>query len=381
MHFIDLVSQQARIKPALDERIQNVLAHGKYIMGPEVKELEEKLAAFCGAKHCISCANGTDALSLALMALDVSENDAVFAPSFTFAATVEVVSMVGATPFLVDIDPHTFNMCPASLRRCIEAAQKAGLRPAVVIPVDLFGLPADYREISAISAEYGMRIIDDSAQGFGGTIDGQMTGVMADITTTSFFPAKPLGAYGDGGALFTDNDELAILLDSLRVHGKGTEKYDNVRVGMNSRLDTLQAAILLEKLAIYADEIAARQASAERYTAALSNHFTTPHTPEGYTSIWAQYTLRAQNESERDAIREHLTTAGVPTVIYYPKPLHEQTAYQNCPHDPAGLTVSSEVSKTVFSLPMHGYLTEQDATRVIEAVQSAKDVFTGNATN
>lgn len=368
MQFIDLVAQQARIKPALDARFQEVLAHGKYIMGPEVSEFERKLAAFCGSKHCVSCANGTDALHLALMALGVGEGDAVFVPSFTFASTIEVVPHLGATPFLVDIDLKTFNMCPQSLQRSVEAAKKAGLRPAIVIPVDLFGLPADYRVIAQLALDHDMKIIGDSAQGFGGTIDGKMTGTFADITTTSFFPAKPLGCYGDGGAMFTDNDDLAVLLDSLRVHGKGTEKYDNVRIGVNSRLDTLQAAILLEKLAIYPSEIEARQNAARRYDEALSRRFQTPYIPEGFTSVWAQYTLRAESEAERVSTMEKAKKAGVPAMIYYPKPLHAQTAYKDCMRDPAGLDASAQAAKTVFSLPMHGYLEPSDIERVIEAI-------------
>ena len=372
MQFIDLAAQQARIKPALDARIQAVLAHGKYIMGPEVKELEAALAAFCGARHCVSCANGTDALQLALMALGVGKGDAVFVPAFTFASTAEVVPMLGAVPVLTDIDPRTFNMDPASLERAIAAAKKDGLRPAAIIPVDLFGLPADYPAIRAIAEAEGAKIIADSAQGFGGEIAGEngarMTGTFGDVTTTSFFPAKPLGCYGDGGALFTDDDGLAALLDSLRVHGKGSEKYDNVRIGVNSRLDTLQAAILLEKLAVYADEIAARRRAADRYDAIFGNRFETPLVPDGYASVWAQYTLRAGSEAERDAARARAAEAGVPTMVYYPRPLHEQTAYRDCPRDPEGLAVSSEAARVVFSLPMHGYLTDADIDRVGDAV-------------
>lgn len=356
MQFIDLEAQQRRIKDKLDARFQAVLSHGKYIMGPEVSELEEKLTAFCGAKHCISCANGTDALQLALMAFGIRTGDAVFVPSFTFASTIEVVPCMGATPILVDIDPRTFNMDPESLKRAIIVAKKQGLRPAVVIPVDLFGLPSNYPVINAIAAENDMKVIADSAQGFGGTINGQMTGTFGDITTTSFFPAKPLGCYGDGGALFTDNDELAELLDSMRVHGKGSEKYDNVRIGMNSRLDTLQAAILLEKLAIYADEIVNRQRAAEMYKDGIADRFVTPLVPNGYTSVWAQYTLKANSTEKRSYVMEKLKGKGVPTMIYYPRPLHAQTAYNNCLRDPQGLRNSEIAAATVFSLPMHGYL-------------------------
>lgn len=367
MKFIDLGAQQAQIKERVDARIQSVLAGGAYIMGPEVKELEQRLADFCGAKHCVTCANGTDALLLSLMALGVSAGDAVFVPSFTFAATAEIVPFVNAVPFFVDVDSRTYNMDPESLKRSIAHAKEAGLHPSVVIPVDLFGLPANYEAIGEIAKENGMALLGDSAQGFGGTINGHMTGTMADITTTSFFPAKPLGCYGDGGAVFTDSDEWAMLLDSYRVHGKGTEKYDNVRLGTNSRLDTLQAAILLEKLAIYSDELVARQAVADRYSAALADHFTIPHIPEGYTSVWAQYTLRTTSTENRNQVMENARAVGVPTVIYYPKPLHEQTAYRDFPQDPQDLSVSEVLSKTVFSLPMHPYLKDEDISSIVDA--------------
>ncbi|MCE0506574.1 DegT/DnrJ/EryC1/StrS family aminotransferase [Roseivivax sp. GX 12232] len=368
MQFIDLAAQQARIRDRLDARIASVLDHGKYIMGPEVRELEEKLAAFCGAKHCIACANGTDALQLALMALGIRTGDAVFVPSFTFAATAEVVPCMGATPVFVDIDPTTYNMDPASLDRAIAHARELGLRPAVVVPVDLFGLPADYPALQAIANDEGLSLIGDSAQGFGGMINAQMTGTFADITTTSFFPAKPLGCYGDGGALFTDDAETAALLDSLRIHGKSTEKYDNVRIGMNSRLDTLQAAILIEKLAIYDDEIKARQRVAEAYTAALYDCFVTPHVPEGYRSIWAQYTLGAEDGAARDRIMNSLKAKKIPTVVYYPRPLHTQGAYVEFPRDPAGLPASEAAARRVFSIPMHPYQSVDDRSRVIAAL-------------
>ncbi|MEM1298436.1 MAG: DegT/DnrJ/EryC1/StrS aminotransferase family protein [Pseudomonadota bacterium] len=382
MQFVDLAAQQARIRDRIDARIAEVLAHGKYILGPEVRALEEALAAFCGANHCITCANGTDALQLALMALGLRTGDAVFVPSFTFAGTAEVVPCMGSTPVFVDIDPATYNMDTASLARAVEHAKSLGLRPAAVIPVDLFGLPADYPALGAIAAAEGMDIIADSAQGFGGLIDGRMTGTFARITTTSFFPAKPLGCYGDGGALFTGEAELAALLESLRFHGKGAEKYDNVRIGMNSRLDTLQAAILLEKLAIYTDEIEARQQVAARYTTALKqpeaaghlrpnalhNRFTTPHVPEGYRSIWAQYTLMAESRETRDRAMAALKAEGIPSMVYYPRPLHMQGAYRAFPCDPAGLPASEAAAGRVFSLPMHPYLEPGEQDRVIAAL-------------
>lgn len=368
MQFIDLAAQQARLKEGIDKRIQSVLAHGQYIMGPEVRELEEQLAEFCGAKHCVVCANGTDALQLALMALGLCQGDAVFIPSFTFAATAEAVPHVGATPVFVDIDRSTYNMDASSLRRAVDHASVLGLRPAAVIPVDLFGLPADYSAISEITRKHGLKIVADSAQGFGGLIDGRMTGTFGTITTTSFFPAKPLGCYGDGGALFTDDDEIATLLESLHIHGQGREKYDNVRIGMNSRLDTIQAAILLEKLSIYADEIEARQTVAMRYTRALHNLFATPNVPTGYRSIWAQYTIRAESRDVRNAALDQLKVGGVPAAVYYPLPLHSQIAYCHYPHDPAGLPESEAAAACVLSLPMHPYLNADDCARVLGAL-------------
>lgn len=366
--FIDLVAQQARLRPALDAAIAKVLDEGKYIMGPQVAELEKQLAAFCGAKRSLSCANGTDALQLALMALCIKAGDAVFVPSFTFAATAEVVPLVGGTPVFVDVLPDTFNMDPESLKRAITHAKSLGLKPACVIPVDLFGLPADYDVLIAIARENGMKVIGDSAQGWGGVYKGRVTGSLCDISTTSFFPAKPLGCYGDGGALFTDDNELAMLIDSFRVHGKGSHKYYNERIGLNSRLDTLQAAILLEKLAIYPDEIEARQRVAQRYTAALSGHYESPFIPEGLKSIWAQYTLKTKSTAEREAFQKRASAAGVPTVVYYPVPLHQQNAYRDFPGDPAGLSVSDDLAGRVISLPMHPYLTAEVQDRIIAAV-------------
>ncbi|MFN4273698.1 MAG: DegT/DnrJ/EryC1/StrS family aminotransferase [Aliihoeflea sp.] len=366
--FIDLGAQQARLRPALDRAIAQVLDEGQYIMGPQVAEFEKKLAAFCGARHALGCANGTDALQLALMALGVGPGDAVLVPSFTFAATAEVAPLVGAVPVFVDVLPDTFNMDPESLKRAIVEAKAAGLRPACVIPVDLFGLSADYDVLTAIARENGMSVIGDSAQGFGATYHGKVTGSLGDIATTSFFPAKPLGCYGDGGAVFTNSDELAELMDSLRVHGKGSHKYLNERVGVNSRLDTLQAAILIEKLAVYADEIEKRQVVAQRYTNALSNLFETPYIPDGLTSVWAQYTLKTSSAAERDVLQARAKEAGVPTVVYYPIPLHRQKAYDSFPRDPSGLAVSEDLAERVVSLPMHPYLGEEDQQRIIDAV-------------
>jgi dTDP-4-amino-4,6-dideoxygalactose transaminase len=368
IEFIDLAAQQKRIKDRLDARIQAVLEHGKYIMGPEVAELESQLAAFCGARFALGCANGTDALQLALMALGAGPGDAVFCPTFTFASTAEIVPGTGAVPVMVDVREDSFNLDVESLKRAIVHARSLGLKPAGVIPVDLFGLPADYDAIEPIARENGMWIVADTAQGFGATYNGRRTGAIGDIATTSFFPAKPLGCYGDGGALFTDDEELRALLDSYRVHGKGSHKYDNERIGINSRLDTLQAAILLEKLAIYEDEIEARQKVAERYRQRLANMLLTPAVPEGSRSVWAQYTVRVRGGQNREAIMGALKERGVPTVVYYPRPLHRQTAYEGFPADPAGLSGADRLSEEVFSLPMHPYLDQVTQSRIIDAV-------------
>lgn len=384
MEFIDLGAQQARIKPALDARIQSVLSAGKYIMGPEVQELERKLGEFCGAKHVLTCANGTDALMLAMMALGVQRGDAVFCPSFTFASTAEMVPFVdGATPVFVDVDSDTYNMSAESLERSIAHARSLGLRPVGAIAVDLFGLPADYDRLYEVADAHGMWLISDSAQGFGANYKGRITGSIGKIATTSFFPAKPLGCYGDGGCIFTDDDDIAKLIESFRVHGKGSDKYDNERLGQNSRLDTLQAAILLEKLAIYADELEKRQEVATRYTEGLHRKIKTPHVPERLTSVWAQYTLMAASEDERSQVMAALKAAGIPSVIYYPRPLHQQTAYRDFPCDPAGLPISEQASKRVFSLPMHPYLTATDQRRVMDVINevlgSKEDAANGHS--
>ncbi|WP_299680967.1 DegT/DnrJ/EryC1/StrS aminotransferase family protein [uncultured Roseobacter sp.] len=370
MQFIDLAAQQNQIRDRIDSRIATVLDHGVYIMGPEVVEFEEALADFSGAKNVVTCANGTDALLLALMAWGVQSGDAVFVPSFTFAATAEVVPCMGAVPVFVDIDPRTFNMASDSLRHAIAHVLEIGLRPAAVIPVDLFGLPADYDLITEIACAHEMPILADTAQGFGGIYKGSPSGTLGDVASTSFFPAKPLGCYGDGGALFTGDDDLAEHLRSLRVHGKGSDKYDNVRIGQNSRLDTLQAAILLEKLAIFTDELDARQRVADRYTSALSNLVTTPFVPDGLRSAWAQYTLKAETTADRSLIMAGLEEQGIPTGIYYPKPLHQQTAYGGFPIDPEGLPVTEDLAQRVFSLPMHPYLSEADQDRIIDVLYS-----------
>jgi dTDP-4-amino-4,6-dideoxygalactose transaminase len=369
--FIDVASQRNRLGALIDEAIARVTTHCQFILGPEVRMLEAALAQFCGARHAVTCASGTDALVLVLMARGIGPGDAVFCPAFTFCATAEVAALLGATPVFADVDEATFNIDPASLERAIAKAKRLGLKPKAVIPVDLFGLPADYDAIAAIAAAEGIFILDDAAQAFGATYHGRPLGTFGLATTTSFFPAKPLGCYGDGGAIFTDDDELAALLVSLRVHGQSTtDKYDNVRVGLTGRLDTMQAAVLLEKLKIFPDEIAARNAAAERYGNALGNVAGVPRVPEGHTSVWAQYTIRVE-PGRRAALAAALKAEGIPTAIYYPKPLHRQTAYERCPYAEGGLPVSDRLADEVISLPMHAYLDEPTQDRIVDAVQRA----------
>lgn len=368
--FIDLAAQRKRIGSAMDEAILKVVNHGGYIMGPEVKTLEADLSAFCGAKHVISCANGTDALLMVLMAKGVKQGDAVLCPSFTFAATAEVVAQVNATPIFVDVNEDTFNLDMNSLEAGLKTAKKLGLNPVGVIPVDLFGLPADYEPIEAFCKREGLWLMCDAAQSFGASYKGRKVGTIGDATTTSFFPAKPLGCYGDGGAIFTNDDELAAVLRSIRVHGSGTEKYDNVRIGMNGRLDTMQAAVLIEKLKIFPSEIEARDRVAKYYNDNLRDVAVVPEVPEGYSSVWAQYTLRMAGFN-REQFQADLKAAGVPTAVYYPRPLHQQTAYKGFPVAGNGVPVSERLAQEVVSLPMHPYLTTEVQDRIIAAVKSA----------
>lgn len=354
MHFIDLEAQYLHLKDKINDRIQKVLDHGQYIMGPEVKELEQKLAEYVGVKHAITCANGTDALTLAMMVLGIKEGDAVFCPTFTFFATAEVIAYEGATPVFVDSDESTFNICPIDLESRIQKVIAEGkLTPKAIIAVDLFGLPANYPELERIAKEYDLKLIEDAAQGFGGTLNGKVAGSFGDIATTSFFPAKPLGCYGDGGAVFTNNDEYAALLRSYCVHGKGVDKYDNVRIGMNSRLDTIQAAILLEKLAEFPKELTARQKLAEKYEDELKERFVTPLIPEGYTSSWAQYTVCCDN---RELEMQNYQEQGIPTMVYYRTCMHQQTAFAGLGYTFGDFPVAEKIAKQVFSLPMHGYI-------------------------
>jgi dTDP-4-amino-4,6-dideoxygalactose transaminase len=368
--FIDLAAQQRRIRPRIDAAIARVLDHGVYIMGPEVKIFEGELSAFSGAKHVISCANGTDAIAMALMAKDFGPGDAVFVPSFTFAATAEAVAWLGATPVFVDSFADTFNMDPVSLNQAILLAGRLGLTPRAIIPVDLFGLPADYAAIEAIAGEHGLFVLSDAAQSFGAAYQGRKVGTLGHATTTSFFPAKPLGGYGDGGAIFTEDDDLASILRSLRSHGQGAHKYDYVRIGLNGRLDTIQAAILIEKLAIFADEIEARALVAARYDEALRAHAIVPRRPDALTSVWAQYTIRVP-ASRREAIIARLKGAGIPTAIYYPMPLHLQAAYRHFPVAGNGLPIAEKIALEVLSLPMHPYLDERAQDHIIAGVVEA----------
>ena len=365
--FIDLKAQRRRIGARMDEAIMRVVDHGGYIMGPEVAQLEEQLAAFCGARHCVSCANGTDALGLLLMAWGVGPGDAVYVPAFTFVSTAEVVAWMGATPVFVDVLEDSFNMDPESLEASIAAAPSMGLEPKAIIPVDLFGQPADYPTLLPIARRHGLKVLADAAQSFGASLGGRNVGTFGDATATSFFPAKPLGCYGDGGAIFTDDDELVAILRSLRVHGQGTDKYDNVRIGINGRLDTIQAAVLIEKLAIFPDEISARQAAADRYAALLGNAVEVPRLDTGATSVWAQYTIRVK---QRESVQAACKAAGVPTAIYYPIPLSKQSGYRHFPAAPQGTLISEKISEHVLSLPMHPYLDEATQLRVAEAVRN-----------
>lgn len=369
--FIDIAAQRRRLGKSIDEAVARVLTHCQFINGPEVTALEAALAKFSGARHVVSCASGTDALLMVLMAKQVGPGDAVLCPSFTFCATGEAVALTGATPIFVDVDEATFNMDTASLKRGIATARQRGLEPRAVIPVDLFGQSADHDAIGAIAEAEGLFVLDDAAQGFGASYKGRKLGTFGLATATSFFPAKPLGCFGDGGAIFTDDDALAETLRSIRVHGQGADKYDNVRLGITGRLDTMQAAILIEKLKIFEDEIAARNEVAERYARGLGNLVTVPRLASGCTSVWAQYTIRLPNGTNRDDFAAALRAQGIPTAIYYTKSMHQQTAYREFPVAEGGLPASERLSDDVISLPMHAYLDEATQQRVIEAVRGA----------
>jgi len=351
--FIDLAVQQKRIREKVEEGIRKILDHGQYIMGPEVAEAEKRLAEFAGVAHCLTCSSGTDALLMALMAYDVEPGDAIFTTTFTFIATAEVIALLGATPVFVDIDPDTFNMNPDLIPAAIEKATREGYTPRGIIPVDIFGLPADYDRILEIARQNGLFVIDDACQGFGGVYRGRKLGAIGDIAATSFFPAKPLGVYGDGGAVFTDNDELAALMRSVRIHGMGPDKYDNARIGINGRFDTMQAAVLLPKLEIFPEELQLRREVANAYSQRLKDVVKLQRIPEGYESAWAQYSIVSP---EKNKIIAALNAAAIPTAVYYPIPLHLQQAFKYLGYSKGDFPVSEAVAKEIFSVPMHPYL-------------------------
>ena len=392
MEFRDLKKQYQVLRNEMDRAVLDAMASGAYIMGPQVRELEQQLAEYVGVKHCLTCANGTDALTLALKAWGIGPGDAVFVPDFTFFSSAEVVPLEGATPVFVDVCEETFNIDAADLERAVKEVLAEGrLRPRVVVAVDLFGLPADYQAVRAVADRYGLLVLEDGAQGFGGTIGGKRACSFGDIATTSFFPAKPLGCYGDGGAVFTDNDEWASLIASYRVHGKGTFKYDNVRIGLNSRLDTLQAAVLQVKLKAFAEyELDDINAAAEKYTERLKDIVATPVIPAGFRSSWAQYTIKLKDAAQRDALQAALKAEGIPSMVYYPKPLHLQTAFADThvglrPPQDDSLSfraepqaesrnldlcpVATSLCSRVLSLPLHPYITEEQIDTVCNAIR------------
>lgn len=369
VHFIDLKAQYNKLKTEIDSNIAKVLEHGKYIMGPEVLELEKQLSEYVDIKHCITVSNGTDALLMPLMAWGIGKGDAVFVTNFTFIASAEVVNILGATPVFVDIDKDTFNIDPQKLEEAVKKVIKEGkLMPKAVIPVDLFGLPACYKDIEPIAQKYDIKILEDAAQGFGGSVNGRKAGSYGTAAATSFFPAKPLGCYGDGGAIFTGDDQLASRLKSIRIHGQGTDKYDNVITGLNARLDTIQAAILLPKLKAFRKfELEARNAKAELYNSLLEGYVKIPVVPESYSSSWAQYSVLAKSSQSRAEIIEALKAAGIPVMIYYQRPMHLQTVYAESGYKKGDFPVSEDTCGRIFSLPMHPYL-EEDAIKLIAGI-------------
>jgi dTDP-4-amino-4,6-dideoxygalactose transaminase len=368
--FIDVAAQRRRLGRSVDDAIARVLSHCQFVLGPEVREAEAALAAFCGARHAITCSSGTDALLLVLMAKGIGPGDAVICPSFTFAATAEVVSLAGATPVFADVEDRYFNLDPAGMRPALAAARKAGLRPKAVIPVDLFGQPADHDAIAAIAKAENLFVLDDAAQAVGAVYRGRRVGMLAPATATSFFPAKPLGCYGDGGAVFTDDDELAEVIRGLRVHGGGRDRYDCERIGINGRFDTIQAAVLIEKLKIFPEEVAARARIAQRYSDGLAGVTMVPQVAEDATSVWAQYTIRLA-PGRRATFAAELNAQGIPTAVHYPVPVHRQEAYRRFPVAEGGLPVSERLAGEVISVPMHAYLDAPVQDRIIDAVRRA----------
>jgi dTDP-4-amino-4,6-dideoxygalactose transaminase len=368
--FIDIAAQRRRLGRAVDDAVARVLAHCQFVNGPEVRAFESDLAAFCGARHAIGCASGTDALLLVLMAWEIKPSDAVICPSFTYHATAEMVALLGATPIIADVAPDTFNLDPASCERAVATAKRLGLKPRAIIPVDLFGLPADHEAITAIATKHDLKILDDAAQGFGATYRGKKLGTFGTATATSFFPAKPLGCYGDGGAVCTDDDALAARIKSIRLHGEGADRSEAVRIGITGRLDTIQAAILIEKLKIFPDEIAARNRVAARYAEGLADVTLVPRVGNESTSVWAQYTIKLK-PGQRDKLAADLKAQGIPTAIYYTRPLHKQPAYRDYPLADGGVPVSEQLSGEVISLPMHAYLEPVDQDRIIGAVRQS----------
>jgi dTDP-4-amino-4,6-dideoxygalactose transaminase len=368
--FIDVAAQRRRLGRAIDDAMARVLGHCQFIQGPEVHVLEAELAAFCGARHAIGCASGTDALLLVLMAWQIGPGDAVICPSFTYHATAEMVALLGATPIIADVLPDSFNLDPASCERAVVTARRLGVNPRAIIPVDLFGLPADHDAIAAIAAMHDLLVLDDAAQAFGARYRGKRIGSLAAATATSFFPAKPLGCYGDGGAVFTDDDALAARVKSIRFHGEGADRSEAARVGITGRLDTIQAAVLIEKLKIFPEEIEARNLVAERYSAALADIAIVPRASNESISVWAQYTIRLK-AGKRDPLAAALKARGIPTAIYYTKPLHRQPAYRHFPLVESGVPVSDRLAEEVLSLPMHAYLEPPIQDRIIESVRRA----------
>ncbi len=367
--FVDLKSQYARLKPQIADAIQGVLDDGRYILGPAVTQFEAELADYCGVAHAIACSSGTDATFMPLLAYGIGPADAVFVPSFTFTATAEVILLAGASPVFIDVDANSFNLDLSDLEQKVAATRTEGkLKPKAILAVDLFGLPADWDQLNALAAREHLHLISDAAQSFGGMYDDKRVGSLAPVSSTSFFPAKPLGCYGDGGAIMTDDDELAERLTSIRVHGAGADRYEVVRIGINGRLDSIQAAILSVKLSVFNDELEARTRVASAYDAALEDLVTTPKRIAGRQSAWAQYTIKTD---KRDAVRETLSEAGIPTMIYYPKPMHLQAPYLPHGGGDGSLPASETICHEVMSLPMHPYLTDDDVGRIADLVRKA----------